>query len=282
MKMALFMGCKIPFYMERYGSSTIAVLKAFGIKPVELKFTCCGYPNRDISFKASVYSAARNIALAEKKGMDIVTPCKCCFGSLAHAAHLLKNDAALRDEINDGLRMEKLEYRGISRVRHLLTVLSEDVGPGQIASRTVRSLAGVSIAAHYGCHALRPSAVTGFDDPFSPTIFERLIGATGATPVDWPRRLDCCGNPLHGKNDDLSDALMRTKLTDARQSGAQAVCTACTYCQIQFDTVQSARLVPPWVPVPSILVTQLIGYAMGLPEKKLGIEKNLIRALLPK
>lgn len=278
MKYALFMGCKIPFYLEHYGVSSKAVLHALGVKTVELNFNCCGYPNRDIDFKSFVFSSARNIALAEKKGLDLITPCQCCFGTLKQAVWFLKQNEELRNDINAELGKERLKYEGSVAVKHTLTVLAKDIGLQAIKGKIRKPVPGLKVAAHYGCHALRPGEITGFDNPNSPRIFEELIELTGAAAVDWPRRLDCCGNPLLGKNDEMSHNLMKTKLLDARDSGAHVVCTACTYCQIQFDAVQKREMANKdnRTQMPAILYTQLLGRCMGLPENKLGIKKNNI------
>jgi heterodisulfide reductase subunit B len=120
--------------------------------------------------------------------------------------------------------------------------------------------------------------VVHFDDPLAPSIFEDLIAAAGARPVDWPRRLDCCGNPLLGRNDAISLAMMHTKIEDAAESGADCICTACTYCQLQFDTVQASRAGGEGDArrMPAVLYTQLLGISMDLPERVLGLSKNSI------
>jgi heterodisulfide reductase subunit B len=114
------------------------------------------------------------------------------------------------------------------------------------------------------------------DNAAAPTIFERLIALTGARSVAWPLRLACCGNPLWEKNSKLSLALMRQKMEDARTSGAGLVCTACTYCQIQFDTVRADHLgrSPQAQDLPAVLYTQLLGRSLGLDRSVLGIDSN--------
>ncbi|OHD63101.1 MAG: disulfide reductase [Spirochaetes bacterium RBG_13_51_14] len=279
MKFAFFKGCKIPYYLEQYDTSTRAVLKTFGVRLVELNFNCCGYPNRDLNFESFVLSAARNMALAEKRRLEILTPCQCCYGTLKHAEHFLHENKILRRDMNNELAKEGLSYEGKTKVKHLLTVLCDDIGLPAIYASIVKPLTGLKVAPHYGCHALRPSAVVHFDDPLAPSIFEDLIAATGAKPVDWPRRLDCCGNPLLGKNDVISLAMMRTKIADAAESEADCICTACTYCQMQFDAVQGS-VTPDDVSskrVPSLLYTQLLGLSMGLSERMLGIKRNALQ-----
>jgi heterodisulfide reductase subunit B len=124
--------------------------------------------------------------------------------------------------------------------------------------------------------------VTQLDNPLAPTIFENLLAAAGARPVDWPLRLDCCGHPAWEKNIRLSLALMQHKLADAREAGARVMATACTYCQIQFDIVRASRDTPPNAAegLPSILVTQLVGFAIGLPESDLELAHNRLAPVL--
>lgn len=274
MRYAYFPGCRIPYDLADYGRSTKAVLAALGVELVEIEFSCCGYPVRHLSSAAFLLSAARSLALAEGRNLDILTPCQCCFGSLKHAEHRLKRDPAMRDGVNQVLREERLHWEGRIRVRHLLSVLAEEVGLKAIREKVERPCRSLPVAAHYGCHALRPSHITRFDNPLAPTIFEDLIAVTGADSVEWPLRLECCGAPLSGKNDSLSEALMERKLTDAREAGAACICTACTYCQIRFDarreTRSNERAQTP--ALPSILYPQLLGLALGLPGEVLGLD----------
>jgi len=280
LKFALFSGCKIPFHLPQYERATRAILNVLEVELTDLEFNCCGYPVRHRSFEAFILAAARNIAMAEAKGLDILTPCKCCFGSLKHAAFWLKENKSLREKTNRLLGRENLKWEGNIRIRHLLSVLAEDVGIEAIHKKIKRSYQGLKIAAHYGCHALRPANVVGFDNPLAPTIFERLLAVTGARSVDWPRRLDCCGNPLWEKNNGLSLYLMHQKLEDAAQSGAQAICTACTYCQIQFDAIRADHLVDNSFrrQLPAILYPQLLGLCLQLPRESLGLGENKLDA----
>jgi heterodisulfide reductase subunit B len=167
-----------------------------------------------------------------------------------------------------------LEWRGKAAVRHLLSVLAEDIGLESIKARIVRPYHRLAVAAHYGCHALRPGRITQFDNPLAPTVFERLIAVTGAVPVVWSRRLECCGAPLWEKNEAVSLTLMRRKLADARRAGASCLCTACTYCQIQFETVQADHPDPsaPSLFLPSLVYTHLLGPALGISPEMLGMQ----------
>ena len=278
MKFIFFPGCKIEHYLKHYETSSRAVLDALGVRLVDIEMNCCGYPARHHDLVASVLSAARNLALAAKKNLDILTPCKCCFGNLKFAVSRLREDSELRRRVNLLLEREGLRWEDQVSVKHLLSVLYHDVGLDTLRSKIKKPYTSLKIAPHYGCHALRPSRVVQFDDPLSPTIFEKLVDVTGAQSVEWPKRLECCGNPLWGKNNPLSIHMMQKKVEDAIHAGADFLCVACTYCQIQFDQVRTGlddSGNSDWKEqVPSILYTQLLGLSLGLSYDLLGLENN--------
>ncbi len=261
-----FPGCKIPDHLPQYGTSTLGVFSVLGIIAEDAEFNCCGYPVRHQDAVASILSAAKNLAIADQKGLDIVTPCKCCFGNLNHAVFRLKKEPDLKRRINGLLSKEGLTWHGRARVHHILQVFRHHVGIDNIVNQVSTSLSHLKVAAHYGCHALRPSDVVNFDNPTAPTIFEDLIRAIGAKPVEWPLRLECCGYPLWEKNSRLSLSLMGKKVLDADASGADLICTACTYCQMMFDNVRfvEKNMNPDLPKLPSVLYTQLLGMALGL------------------
>lgn len=277
MKFALFHGCNIPARLEQYADATEAVCTRLGIELVEMtQFCCCGYPARNTDHRAYVLSAAKNLAVAERSGLDMLVMCKCCYGSLKKAEYFLNQDQDLKTEINRLLAKENLEYKNKIQVKHLLSVLYHDVGLDQLKDNILKTYSGLQIAVSYGCHALRPSKVTGFDDPVSPKIFDELVEITGAFSVDWTRKLDCCGAPLTGINDRLAMDMATKKITSARDAGAHYLCTACPYSHIQFDWVQNhmAANSGNWEPLAAILYPQLLGLCMGIDETTLGLFNN--------
>lgn len=267
-----FPGCKIKPFLPEYDRATRAVLSTLDVGLEETELNCCGYPVRHVDFTAAMLSGARILAMAARKGLPVLTPCKCCYGNLKHAHFWMHRNAELRERVNGLLQEDGLQWSKDVVVRHLLTALTEDLGLVHVQARVKHPLHGYRAAAHYGCHALRPGDVTQFDNPLAPTIFESVVAATGATVVEWPLRLDCCGYPLWEKNNQLSLALMQQKLADARESGAQALITACTYCQLQFGPVRSEHLSDTAAnnDLPAVLVSQLLGVALGLPGEALG------------
>lgn len=279
MKFALFQGCNIPARVEQYADATLAVSRMLDIELVEItEFNCCGYPSRNTDFRAFVLCAAKNLAVAQKAGLDMLVMCKCCYGSLKKAEHILHHDQELKGEINEFLAKENLEYQNGIEIKHLLSVLYHDVGLQNLKDHIAKAYSGLQIAVSYGCHVLRPSSITAFDDPVSPKIFDELVEITGAFSVDWSRKLDCCGAPLTGINDQLAMDMARKKIDSAREAGADYICTACPYTQLQFNKAQTYRygsadgeqMLAP------ILYPQLLGLSMGIDEKALGLAKNEI------
>lgn len=277
MKYAFFQGCNIPIRIEQYANATEAVFNKFGVElQVIPEFNCCGYPVRNIDEKAYILPSVRNMAIAERAGLDILVICNCCFASLQKARHVLDNDKELKDELNAVLANENLEYKGTVQVKHYLTVLHEDVGTEKIKSKLVNKFKDLKISVIHGCHILRPREITKFDDSFVPAITEELMQTAGATSLDWQGRLECCGAALAGINDELSHMLLKDKINGALNAGAEYITPICSYCHLQFDTTQknlieddkNSKLLPV------LLYPQLLGLCLGIDEKILGIEQN--------
>ena len=273
MSYSYFAGCKIAYYLPEYGISTLALLNRFGIEPLYLEFNCCGYPVRDIDFQSFLLAGARNLALAEQHNTDIVTPCKCCFGSLKFVEHYLNRRGSAKNQINAMLRAEGLQWEGRNTIRHLLAVLHQDVGLDTLRAAVVNPLENIKVAIHNGCHALRPGNVTQYDNPLTPTIFSDLVALTGAESVFWSMSDDCCGNPQWDKNRKLALKQMQRKLLNAQQAGADFVCTACTYCQMQFEQKKHNDLIAfdHDAAIPAVLISQLIGLSIGMTEEEIGL-----------
>lgn len=277
MKFALFLGCNIPARVPQYELSARAVLARLEVELTDIRqFNCCGYPLRNTDQKTALLFAAHNLALAQQEELNILTLCQCCFGTLKKAAHLLAADARLRSEVNAFLQKENLQYDGNTEVKHLLSLLHKDIGEAAIKETLQASFKDLNIAAHYGCHALRPSDIMQFDDPVAPSIADKLVALTGAKSVEWSQKLECCGAPMTGVNDDLSMRLTAAKLANAKSAGAAYLSVACPWCQLQFDVVQKQMEAEGRsdADLPSILYPQLLGLAMGIPGEELGLALN--------
>ena len=281
MKFAIQRCCGTSVFLKQYESSTDAVLVTLGLEPVEIKeFNCCGYPVKNLNRMAYLLSSARNLALAEKRNLNIMTVCSCCYGTLKDVNQVLRGDIAEREGVNSHLEKEGLSYGGGVEVRHVLEILYKEIGLDGIRKRIVKPFQGLKVAAHYGCHLLRPRQVAEFDNPNNPSILDELVEVTGAATTSWASKLECCGSPLWGVNDELSMDLAERKIRDARDSGADYLCVVCPFCQLQFDRAQRMLMSVRGItnPLPSILFTQLLGISLGVDEGILGISDNELDA----
>ncbi len=277
MKLAFFQGCNIPIRIEQYALSAEAVLDKLGVQlEIIPEFTCCGYPVRNVDEKAYILPSVRNMAIAEKRGLDIMVICNCCFASLQKARHVLANDQTLADEINILLAKEGLHYKGTTTVKHFLTVLHQDIGIEAIKKQLVSKYTELNLSVIHGCHVLRPREVTTFDDSFVPKITDEIIETIGARSLEWRGKLECCGAALAGINNELSNILLKEKVDGARAAGAGYITPVCSYCHLQFDTAQenlrTASSAGEMLPV--LLLPQLLGLCLGIDAQALGIEKN--------
>lgn len=276
MRILLFPGCKVLYYVPQYETAGRLILKSFDIEVEDIEFNCCGYPVRFLDFKSFIFSSARNIALAGKRGLPLVCLCQCCYGTLRYADLLVKQHEDLREELNGLLQEEGLRYPEQVEIKHLLNVLYEDIVLENIRKKIIRPFTSLKVAAHYGCHILRPHDVVQFDDPVNPNKFEKLIEVTGSKSVNWPLRLQCCGDPLYGKNDDLARELGEKKMTSAGMAGANLICVGCTHCQMQFNRIGTSLMEQGSVQsvLPSLLYPQLLGLSLGLEPSVLGIDEK--------
>jgi heterodisulfide reductase subunit B len=206
---------------------------------------------------ASLASSARNLALAEGASARILTSCACCYGTLRHAARLLK-DKPLLDKVNERLASEGLSYKGTAQVRHLFHALKEDVGIERIAHEAHVNHAFQNIVIQYGCKLLRPNLSAEFESPREGSVIEKLVKAAGANIIPWELEKDCCGSGISTTDLELANTLSHNKMASAQKAEADGVITACPFC-----TLQLRKANPPQKGVPILSVSELLCIALG-------------------
>jgi len=256
------------------------VAKALDMDLIELEdWNCCGStPYGSTDGLEATCIATRNLALAEKKGLDLVTPCSSCYLTLDKANSYLKLYPQLKDRVDRILAAAGLEYGGTIRVRHLAEVIVNDIGIEAIGSKVVNRLEGLKVAPYYGCQLVRPGV--GFDDPENPQSLDRLIASLGAEPTPFPLKSHCCGGSLSISEMDIALGLMHQLLESATTNGAQCVATVCPLCQTNLDAYQGIvnSKFKTRYDLPVLFFTQLLGLALGIAPKELGFDKNIISA----
>jgi len=275
-KYLMFLGCAIPYRVAAFEISARKILGKLGVELVEMpEFNCCGLPLDPVSHEMMLILAARNLALAEQKGLNIITLCPGCAGTLKKVNKMLKEDEALRDEINCHLKEAGLEFKGTVDAKHLMQVLIEDVGLEKVKDSVVRPLTMLKVAEHNGCHILRPKEFIGFDDPEDPKTLKMLIEATGATCLDYMDETECCGAPSVGVNDKIALQLARDKLNHIKMVDAQAMITICPFCHIMYDTneLRIEKMFNEVYGIPVLHYPQLLGLAMGMKPEELAFNE---------
>ncbi len=275
-KYLMFLGCSIPYRVASFELSSRKVLAKVGIELVEMpEFNCCGLPLDPVSHEMMLVLAARNLALAEQVGLDIITLCPGCAGTLKKVNTMLNKDKALREQINKHLKESGLEFKGSVTTKHFMQVLMEDVGIEKIKASIIKPLTMLKVAEHNGCHILRPKEYIGFDDPEDPQMLKTLIEATGATCLDYIDETECCGAPSVGVNDKMALQLARDKLNHIKMVEAQALITICPFCHIMYDTneLRIEKIFNEVYGIPVLHYPQLLGLAMGMTPEELAFSE---------
>jgi len=277
----IFLGCAVPYRVSAYEISARKILQKLGVELVEMpEFNCCGLPMDPVSHEMMLILAARNLALAEEKGLNILALCPGCAGTLKKVNKMLKEDKAFREEINKHLKEAELEFKGTIEAKHLMQALIEDVGLEKIKNTVVKPLTMLKVAEHNGCHILRPKEFIGFDDPEDPKTLKTLIEATGATCLDYMDETECCGAPSVGVNDKIALQLARDKLNHIKMVDAQALITICPFCHIMYDTneLRIEKMFNETYGIPILHYTQLLGLAMDIPPEELALNELRVDA----
>ncbi|MDQ1239086.1 MAG: heterodisulfide reductase subunit [Thermodesulfobacteriota bacterium] len=277
----LYLGCTVPVRNLNYEISARLTAQALGITLHDMdEFGCCGFPLKSLNSMDTLVIAARNLALAEFRGMEICALCNACSATLAETAHLLETDSMLKSQVNEKLREIGLSYSGPVRVRHYMRILWEEIGPEAIRERIVRPLEGILLAPHYGCHYLKPSELTkDFDSPDVPVTLSELIEVTGASVLDYSTLKECCGGGVLGISEDTANALAVKKLEDLSHYDAHALVLVCPFCNVMYEGQQKkiAKKTGLDLKVPVVYYPQVLGLALGYTPDELGFKLNRIK-----
>ena len=279
MKIAYYPGCVAKESGRELDLATRWVSKALGIELVEFpKFSCCGSGFLDEANELlNVAINARNLAIAETAGLDVMTVCSTCQGMLS-LARLRMEDPSVRTKVVATLEPLGIHYRGTAKVTHLLRVLVEDVGLEALRAKVVRPLSGLKVGAFYGCHLLRPEDEMGWESGEEPHAFEDLLTVLGADPVLYRGRVMCCGFPVQFVKPETAGRIAGRQILDAKEHGADAMATPCPLCHISLDAYQgpAAKLVGQPLGLPVFHLPQLVALALGAGPQELGFDRHLV------
>ena len=228
MKYAFFPGCTIANRLQFVEKSVRIVMKEFNVELLDLPFTCCPEPNaiRALSDDTWLTFAARNIALAENEGLDILTACAGCHESLSLARHELASNPKRKDDVNEVLKTIGLEYKGTSSIVHVHQLLSDVIGTEVISSKVVNPIP-LKVVTHSGCHLLRPERVLNLDNAEVPVKLDKLCEAIGMQSLDYMDKTMCCGAGVRKTNSVTSYAILKEKMTSMAMVEPDAIVVFC-------------------------------------------------------
>ena len=281
MKYAFFPGCLAPVMSKQFELSARKVAKELGVQLVDLDdFACCGFPIKSVDQETALLLAARDLSVAEALGLDICTICTGCASTLAEANKELTHNAGLMKKVNEKLQKIGRTYKGKVKVRHFVRVLYEDVGPKKIKDQVKKSLEGLKLASHYGCHYLKPSGVFDkFEDPEFPKTLDELVSALGAETIEYADKTQCCGGVILDVDDNIALAMAQRKLDHVNATGADALVLMCPLCGSMYDRNQRVieRRFNVAYSLPVLFYPQVLGLALGINPKELGLEMNRVK-----
>jgi len=279
-KYAYFPGCSCEKLAISYNMSSLETTKALGVELEELEdWNCCGattYFHVDQLLAQTLI--ARNLAIAEKTGLDFVAPCSACYKNAYFTNEYMKEDPDLEEHINFALEQDNLKFTGDIKVHHIIEIFANEIGPEGIKSKVTNPLKGLKIAPYYGCQIVRPRK--NGEEVEDPQFFEEIVSAMGAEAVDFAERLRCCGASLIMTSRHAALGLVRVLLQNAVDSGADVIATACPLCQVNLECYQTQvnDEFGTDFSMPVLYFTQLLGLALGIPRRRLGIGRELVSA----
>ena len=278
MKYAYYPGCSSESSARDQHASSIAVALALGIDFVKIEgWSCCSAtPGHHTDRVLAAALSAANLILAQDMGLDVVVNCAACYSRLKMANYEVLNHSDMRRKIADAIGRD---YDGRVNVKHFMEVLLEGYGADDLEKAFTHSLAGLKVASYYGCLLVRPNEVTHFDDPENPKSLDNLVNAMGGESLDWPYKVECCGNSLSlTTRSKLVVSLSDSIIGMARAAGAECIAVACPLCQVNLDLrqIDIKKQTGRQYDMPILYITQLMGLCLGIPVEKLGLNKLVV------
>ena len=289
-RVAYYPGCALEGTGHAYNRSTKAVGKALGLKLDEVKnWNCCGAMEvKNIDPKIQTYLSSRVMSIAANEmGHDVVmAPCNGCYHNLKKAEYDLENDDGTKEVVDRlSTKAGHETYRaGQVETIHALDWIKDGIGEEGLKAKVKNSLQGVKIANYYGCMYTRPRHIfpekdrgSGSESTFEPHFMDDLLAAAGAENVDFPLKTACCGGAHTLSDSDISTRLVLNILEAAEASGADVIATECPTCHsgLEMHQIRAEKRLGRKTTVKILYFTQLLGMALGLSARKVGVHENV-------
>jgi heterodisulfide reductase subunit B len=288
-RVAYYPGCALEGTGHAYNRSTKAIGSALGLALDEVKnWNCCGameVKNIEPAVQTYLSSRVMSIAANEMGARVVMAPCNGCYHNLKKAEHDLAHDAGSRAAVERiSHKAGHPAYRaGQVETIHALDWIKDGLGEEDLRRRVKNSLAGLKVANYYGCMYTRPRHIfpekdrgPGSESTTSPHFMDDLLAAAGAEAVDFPLRTACCGGAHTLSDSDTSTRLVLNILRAAEAAGADVIATECPTCHsgLEMHQVRAEKVFGEKTRVVMLYFTQLLGIALGVSARRLGIHEN--------
>lgn len=278
MKVGFYPGCSLEGSGVEYMLSIKALATDLGIELAEIEdWNCCGATAaHSLSHDLALGLGARILSLAAEQGhSEIFAPCAACYSRLKVAAVEIAKGEKERKRLEELIERALPAKIRIYNVNELLKEKSAD-----LAAKITKKFDGLKVACYYGCLLVRPPEISKHDDVEDPVVMDELVKLTGAVPVNWAFKTECCGG---GFSISITDAVLRLVkkiIINARENGAEAILTACPMCHSNLDMRQLAMKADPELggSMPILFISEFLALAMGKPPAEVGITKHFIPA----
>ncbi len=289
-KVAYYPGCALEGTGHAYNTSTKAVGKKLGLELEEVKnWNCCGAMEvKNVDPKLQTYLSSRVMSIAANEmGHDVVmAPCNGCYHNLKKAEYDLAHDEGSREVVArlSGKAGHAAYQPGQVETIHALDWIKGAVGEEGIAARVKNSLKGVKVANYYGCMYTRPRHIfpekdqgPGSESTLKPHFMDDLLAAAGAENVEFALKTACCGGAHSLSDSDTSTKLVLNIIQAAEAAGAEVIATECPTCHsgLEMHQIRAEKRFGVSTKVKIVYFTQLLGLALGLSPRKVGLHENV-------
>ncbi|MFX0042010.1 MAG: CoB--CoM heterodisulfide reductase iron-sulfur subunit B family protein [Candidatus Hodarchaeota archaeon] len=283
MEFAMFLGCTIPLKLPHFEKAFRQVADILNVKLKEMEgVSCCPEPVAMQSLNIDTWMAlgARNLSIAEKMGLDIMTICSGCYETLKTVSVLLEEDKKYLDKINGILKKINYHYTGKTKVYHFVELFTEPEWLDKIKSLVVKPLDDLNLAVHYGCHLVRPSKIMRFDHPERPEKIDIILETLGAKTIDFANKLECCGYCAR-LQDEIGEKLVEDKMTELceLEENVDALIAVCPACVTQYDRKEKivSRRTGKDLNIPVLYLPEMMAIALGIELEDLNLKNRSVK-----
>jgi heterodisulfide reductase subunit B len=279
MKLAYYPGCSLDGSAIEYGLSTKRTAELLGVELLEIEdWNCCGATSGHNTNKLlSLALPARNLALAEKTGLDVLAPCAACYNRFRNTEHVVRHDRKMQEKIASVIEMD---YAASNQTLSILELIVNKVGLEKLREKVSQPLKAMKAACYYGCLLVRPQEHTGFDDNEDPRSMDLIMQALGAESVEWSFKTECCGAALATSRPDVGYRMIYEVIRNAREAGAECLVTACPLCMMNLDMRRRGveKAFNERLDIPVYYITELLAIACGDSPRDVGVHRHFVEA----